>query len=173
MSRLRLACQILEKPGSAADLATAFIKELRAEAGLEPAEARPVEIDAGPAYLVRIEDVSGGQPTSIYYLWVNARNTTFRFIAAGADSFRDQLRDTVLSLRSLTDEEKASISSDLIRSVTARADESISMLTDRSGNHFSPELTAAVNGLPDGIILEQDQLIKILDRKPYLRRARD
>ena len=157
-----------ERPGSATELATAFIEELRAEAGLEPAEARPVKIDAGPAYLVRIEDLSGGQPTSIYYLWVNARNTTFRFIAAGADSFRDQLRDTVLSLRTLTDEEKASIYAYRIRSVTARAGESVDVLSERSGNYFSPELTGAVNGFPDTTVLKQDQLVKILRRKAYL-----
>jgi predicted Zn-dependent protease len=160
-----------ERPGSAIELATSFIEELRAEADLEPAEARPIKLDAGPAYLVRIEDISGDQPTSIYYLWVNARNTTFRFIAAGADSFRDQLRDTVLSLRTLTDEEKASIFFDRIRSVTARNGESMREFSVRSENHFSPELTAAVNGLPEESTLEQDQLIKILQRTPYLRRA--
>jgi predicted Zn-dependent protease len=158
-----------ENPGPAAQLAATFIEALRTKADIMPAEARPVELDAGPAYLVRIEDVSGAQPASIYYLWVNTRNTTFRFIAVGEDSFRDQLRDTVLSLRNLTTEEKASIVDDRIRLVTANTGESILELSARTDNKFPPELTAALNGLPTNAILEQDQLIKILRREPYLR----
>jgi len=161
-----------ERNGPAAELAAAFIEELRTEADLEPTEARPVELDAGPAFLVRIEDISGDKPASIYYLWVNTRSTTFRFIAVGDDSFRDQLRDTVLSLRMMTDEEKASIVDDRIRSVTAHAGESIQMLSARTDNRFSPELTAAVNGLPNATALEQGQLIKILRRTPYFHRVR-
>ena len=158
-----------DQPGSAAELAAAFIEKLHARADIEPAEARPVELNAGPAYLVRIEDTSGEQPVSIYYLWVNAQSTTFRFIAIGADSFRDQLRETVLSLRKMTPDEKNSIVDDRIRSVAANAGESLQSLTVRTGNTFSPELTAAVNGLPDTATLEQDQLIKILRREAYLR----
>jgi len=158
-----------QQPGPAAELATAFIEKLHTDADLEPAEAHPVELDAGPAYLVRIEDPSGNQSASIYYLWVNARSTTFRIIAVGADSFRDQLRDTVLSLRPLTSEEKASIIDERIRSVAANAGESIDELSARAGNRFSPELTAAINNLPDAATLEQGQLVKILRRQRYLR----
>ncbi len=156
-------------PGPVNQLAATFIETLRTEADIVPAEAHPVELDAGPAYLVRIEDASGAQPASIYYLWANTRNTTFRFIAVGADSFRDQLRDTVLSLRNMTAEEKTSIVDDRIRIVTANTGESILELSARTDNKFSPELTAAVNGLPANVSLEQDQLIKILRREPYLR----
>lgn len=158
-----------EQPGHAEDLAAVFIEELRKKTDLEPTEAHSVKLDAGPAYLVRLEDTSGERPVSIYYLWVNTRGTTFRFIAIGADSFRNQLRDTVVSLRGLTQEEKASIVDDRIRSATANAGETLSMLADRTGNLFSPELTAALNGLSDTTILDQGQLVKILQRKPYLR----
>jgi len=157
------------KPGTATELAAAFTEKLRSKAGLEPAEAHPVELDAGPAYLVRIEDTTGEEAVSIFYLWVNTPNTTFRFIAAGSDSFRPQLRDTVLSLRKMTAEEKASMVEERIQSVTAHAGETIQSLSDRTANVFSPELTAAVNGLPDNVVLQQDQLIKILRRTPYFR----
>lgn len=158
-----------EKPGPVTELAASFIEELRSEADIVPTEAHAVDLAAGPAYLVRIEDASGAQPVSIYYLWVNTRNTTFQFIAVGADTFRNQLRDTVLSLRNMTAEEKLSIVDDRIRLVTANAGESILELSVRTDNQFSPELTAAVNGLPDTAILKQDQLVKILHREPYLR----
>ena len=156
-----------EKPGPVTEIAAAFIEELRTQADIVPTEAHPVELEAGPAYLVRIEDASGEQPVSIYYLWINTRNTTFRFIAMGADSFRDQLRDTVLSLRNMTAEEKTSIVDNRIRIVTANAGETILELSMRTGNQFPAELTAAVNGLPYTVTLEQDQLVKILRKEAY------
>ncbi|MDP6674003.1 MAG: M48 family metalloprotease [Gammaproteobacteria bacterium] len=158
-----------ERPGSVAEVAADFLTELSSEEGLEPTSTDSVELDIGPAYLVQLEDTSGELPASIYYMWVNTRGTTFRFIAAGTDLFRDQLRDTVLSLRNMTSEEKASIANDHIRTITANAGESIQELSERTGNLFSPEMTTAVNGLPDITTLKQHQLIKILYREPYLR----
>ena len=158
-----------ERSGPAADIAAEFIEELRKKADIEPAEALAVQLETGPAYLVRIEDPSSEPPVSIFYLWVNARNTTFRIIGVGSASFSNALRDTVLSLRNLTSDEKLSIFDQRIRIVLADAGETIEALSKRTDNAFSPELTAAVNGLPDNVVLTQDQLIKILRREQYLR----
>ncbi len=157
-----------EGPGSAKELAAAFIEKLHKKADLTPAAAHPVDLDAGPAYLVHVDDASGGQRVSIYYLWANTRSANFRLIAVGSDSFSDQLRNTILSLRNMTDEEKASIVVNRIRSVAANAGESLQSLSTRTGNDFSPELTAAVNGLSDTAMLNKGQLIKIMRRESYL-----
>ncbi len=158
-----------ERPGSVAEIAADFATELSSAEGLEAATTESVKLDIGPAYLVHLVDASAELPTSIYYMWINTRNTTLRFIATGADSFRNQLRDGILSLRSMTSEEKASIANECIRTIAANAGESIQQLSARTGNLFSPEMTAAVNGLPDNTILKQHQLIKILSREAYFR----
>jgi predicted Zn-dependent protease len=158
------------RSGPAASLGAEFVEELRKEFEIEPAEARDVEIGEYPAYLVRIEDSSGVAPVSVYYVWINAGNNTFQILAAGADDYRDQLRDTALSLRELTTDERKSIMVLRIRTATVEAGEDLAGLSARTGNQFSPELTAAVNGLADDAELAEGELIKILKHQPYVDR---
>ena len=157
-----------ERPGPANELAEAFVDELRSEAKLEPTEMRAFEIGEWPAYLVRIEDSSGEEPVSVYFVWVNARRSTFQIVAFGADRYRDELRETALSLREMTAEERGSIVTYRIRIATAEAGEDLESLSARTDNAFSVELTAAINGLPSDIKLDAEALIKILSKESYL-----
>ncbi len=155
-------------PVDPSQFARAFVKKLRAEAGVEPAENRKVELGEWPAHLVRIADPSGESPVSIYYLWVASPRLTFQLIGAGTDEYRDALRDTAMSLRNLTPEEATSIVGYRVRIAAAQAGETLTELSAREDNVWSAELTAAANGLPVDAVLEQGALIKILRREPYL-----
>jgi len=160
----------VDRVGDPQALADAFIVKLREEAGLEPVEARAVEIGDWLAYLVRIEDVSGAEPVSTYYLWVNSGRSVFQIIAVGANRFTDRLRDTVLSLRNMTPDERRSIDAYRIRIIPAEDGESLTALSARTDNIWSPELTAAINGLQVTAELRKDVPIKILRREAYLNR---
>jgi len=157
-----------ERSGPAQDLAEAFADELRSEAKLEPAEMRAFEIGEWPAYLVRIEDSSGAEPVSIYYVWVNSQRSTFQIMAVGADDYRDSLRETALSLRDMTPDERDSIVAYRIRIVTADEGDTFDALSVRTGNVFPAGLTAAVNGLQPDAKLDAAALIKILSKESYL-----
>lgn len=157
------------RPGPARELAEAFAEELRSQAKLEPAEMRAFDLGQWPAHLLRIEDASGVEPVSIYYVWVNLRRSTFQVVAMGADRYREALRDTALSLRDMTDDEKKSIVAYRIRIATAEAAETVEDLSARTGNEFSAEFTTVINGLPAGVNLDAGAPIKILSREPYLR----
>jgi predicted Zn-dependent protease len=157
-----------ERPGPANELAEAFAAELRSEAKLEPTEMRAFEIGEWPAYLVRIEDSSGAEPVSIYFVWVNSHRSTFQIVAVGADRYRDELREAALSLRDMTAEERRSIVAYRIRIATAEDGEDMEALSARTDNVFSAALTAAINGLPSEIDLDAGALIKILSKESYL-----
>ena len=157
-----------ERPGPANELAEAFADELRSKAKLEPTEMRSFKIGEWPAYLVRIEDTSGTEPVSIYNVWVNSDRSTFQIVAVGAERYRDDLRETALSLRDMTKDERSSIVAYRIRIATAQAGENLETLSARTGNVFSAEFTAAVNGLPSNVELDKAALIKILSEESYL-----
>jgi len=157
------------QPGPAKNLAEEFAAELRSEAGLEPTEMRAFDMGEWPAHLLRIEDASGVEPVSIYYVWVNLRSSTFQVVAMGADRYREELRETALSLRDMTVDEKKSIVAYRIRIATAEAGETVEDLSLRTGNEFSGEFTSVINGLPAGVELDADAPVKILSREPYLR----
>jgi predicted Zn-dependent protease len=129
---------------------------------------RAFKIGEWPAYLVRIEDTSGTEPVSIYNVWINSDRSTFQIVAIGADRYRDDLRETALSLRDMTSDERGSIVAYRIRIATAQAGENLETLSARTGNVFSAEFTAAVNGLPSSVQLDAAALIKILREESYL-----
>ena len=157
-----------ERPGPAHELAEAFADELRSVAKLEPTEMRAFEIGEWPAYLVRIEDSSGVEPVSIYFVWINSRRSTFQIVAVGADRYRDELRETALSLRDMTADERRSIVAYRIRIATAEGGENMEALSTRTDNVLSAAFTAALNGLPSDVELDAGALIKILSKEAYL-----
>jgi predicted Zn-dependent protease len=156
-----------ERPGPADQLAEAFADELRSKAKLEPTEMRAFKIGEWPAFLVRIEDTSGTEPVSIYNVWINSDRSTFQIVAVGADRYRDDLRETALSLRDMTSDERSSIVAYRIRIATAQAGENLDTLSARTGNVFSAEFTAALNGLQPNVELDAAALIKILREESY------
>ena len=89
-------------------------------------------------------------------------------MAIGADRYRDELRETALSLRDMTADEKRSIVAYRIRIATAEAGEDMEALSARTDNVFSAALTAAINGLPSEVDLDAGALIKILSKESYL-----
>ena len=156
------------RPGPAQELAEAFAEQLRSEANIEPAEMRAFNIGEWPAHMLRIEDESGVEPVSVYYVWINLRQSTFQIVAVGADRYREALRETALSLRGMTEDEKQSIVAYRIRIATALDGESIDDLSVRTENVLSGELTAAINGVPNAALLDAEALVKILSVESYL-----
>jgi predicted Zn-dependent protease len=153
--------------GPAQALAEAFAEKLRSQAKIEPSEMRAVEIGEWPAHMLRIEDSSGVEPVSVYYVWVNLRRSTFQIVALGADRYREALRETALSLRDMNENELQSIVAYRIRIATALEGESLDDLSARTENVLSVALTAAINGIPANAEFDTDALVKILSEESY------
>jgi hypothetical protein len=118
---------------------------------------------------VRFEDTNEANPASLYFLWVTSPGATYQIIGFGADEFRDELREAVLSLHNPSAEERGSIFNYRLRIVEAGAGESLAELKFRSENTLSDELTAIINGLPMNLPLDEGVLIKVV-RAERLRR---
>ena len=155
------------RPGRAGDLATEFAEEVSKAAGLEPQLPAETKIGNWPAWVVKIDDASGTEPVSVYYVWIEARPSVFKIVALGPQRYYDPMRETAESVRRLTEDELKSIVAERIRIVTAENGESIADLNARSGNVLSDELTAAINGLPDGHVFAGGNPVKILRVERY------
>jgi predicted Zn-dependent protease len=157
------------RPTDPSALAQSFISRIEKEAGLSPAEAREVTIGDWPGYVVRFEDADETEPTSLYFLWVTSPGATYQLIGFGADRFRDQLGDAVLSLHNPSAEEREAIFNYRLRIVEAGAGESLGELKIRSENTLSDELTAIINGLPMNLPLAEGVLIKVVRAERFRR----
>ena len=150
-------------------LAQAFITRIEEETGLSPAEAREVEIGDWPAHVVRFEDTNEANPASLYFLWVTSPGATYQIIGFGADEFRDELGDAVLSLHNPSAEERESIVNYRLRIVEAEPGESLAQLKIRVDSTLSDELTAVINGLQTSVPLDEGALIKVIRAERYRR----
>ena len=92
---------------------------------------------------------------------------TYQLIGAGADQYKEQLRETVFSLRPLTKEERDSIAGIRLRIVKAKDGENLSELSKRTGNVWSPAYTALMNNMPQNVKLPKGELVKIAREEKY------
>ncbi len=157
-----------DRPGGAAALAAEFAAEVSNAAGVEPRPPTETRIGDWPAWVVKLDDQSGSEPISVYYVWIEARPNIFKIVALGPNRYFEPMRATADSVRRLTREELDSIVAERIRIAPARDGETISDLAARTGNAMEPALTAAINGREVGEALSAGEPVKILRAEPYL-----
>ena len=132
-----------------------------------PTESRSTKIGILPAHLLTYTDASGEEPVHMHFLWIAYRGLIYQFIGLAPERYRPVLRETALSFRPLSAEEKASIREKRLRVVPARSGETLEQLTKRTGNVWSLKITSVVNGLDQNQTLEKGQLVKIAITQPY------
>ncbi len=146
-----------------------FVERLRKEHRAEPLESRAVESDEWTGYYVTFEESAsrGGERSYLHYLWTRMHGVTYQLVGAGADRYREALRDVALSMRPLAEEDWDSIAALRVRIVEARGGESLAQLGERTGNHWTPAYTALINDLAADETLEAGTLVKIARREHY------
>ena len=121
----------------------------------KPTEARRVEVNGQSGFYVLYAE----KKSNLHLLWVAVGGKMFRMAGAGEDQYKEALRASVLTLRPLKADERASVRALRMRVETAQGGESLETFCKRTGNVFKPELTAVLNDL-DGKPLTQGQLLK-------------
>jgi len=146
-----------------------FVARLREEHQAEPLESRAVESDEWTGYYVTLEEGEsrGSERSYLHYLWARVGEVTYQLVGAGAERYREELRDVALSMRPLADGDWDSIAGLRVRVIEARGGESLAQLGERSGNRWTPEYTALINGLTVGQEMGAGTLVKIARREHY------
>lgn len=146
-----------------------FVARLREEHRAEPLESRAVDSDEWTGYYVTLEEegTRGGERSYLHYLWARMEGVTYQLVGAGADRYRDVLRETALSMRPLAEGDWESIAALRVRVVEARDGESLAQLGERTGNRWTPQYTALINDLTVDQTLEAGTLVKIARRELY------
>jgi predicted Zn-dependent protease len=103
----------------------------------------------------------------LFFLLITHRQLIYQFAGIAPERYRGKIRETALSFRPLTSQERASIRETRLRVVTARSKESLARLSKRTGNVWDVKTTAVVNGINGNQPLVKGQLIKIGVSRPY------
>ena len=144
-----------------------FEEALSRKYRMQPSESRSVKIGDLPAYSLTYTDRGRGEPVYMQFIWVAYRGLLYRFIGMVPERSLPLLKETTSSFRPLTPNEKASIRETRLRVVPAESGESLTRLSTRTGNEWTVELTAVVNGIDAKSGLTAGQRVKIAVSQPY------
>lgn len=166
------AMLLLGIQGPAADpevIGRKFVQKMREKARTEPASMSTTSIGQYPAFVVTYLDRSGGERVYLHVGWVAMGSKTYELIGLAPERHRDTLRNAALTLRPLTDIERAAVTGKRLRIVSAKEGDTLEKLGARAGNVWSPAYTALVNGLQPGDRLPEGRLIKIARQEPAVQ----
>ena len=149
------------------EAAGVFERALYDQHRIKPLRSESVKIGTFPAHLLLYTDTSGKEPMHLAFLWVAYRKMVYRFIGLAPERYRESLRAAALSFRPMNKKERTSIKERRLRVITARTNESLSHLSQRTGNVWPPKATAVVNGIDEDQPLKKGQLIKIAVSQAY------
>jgi len=121
-----------------------------------------------PAYLVSLQDNTSGEVIRIHNLWFRLNELTFQMLGLAKESQTEMLRNTALSIRTLTRQEQKSIHVHNLRIREARTGESIEEFNARTGNVWNAEITAIMNSVEPDTALYKGQLIKVAVKERYV-----
>ena len=150
-------------------LGVKFDMRLRKEFGVVPDRSEPIDLNGMPAYLVSLRDnTSGGEPVRIHSLWFRLNGVTYQTLGLARESQTENLRNTALSIRTLTKQERESINVHKLRIREALADESLKAFNARTGNLWSVQITAIMNNLDPDVTLAKGQMLKVAVKERYI-----
>ncbi len=144
-----------------------FTQRLRRETGLEAAPERVFSAGPWQGRLLRADATAARPPLAACYAWVQGGGTIFRLIGAGQAEHAAAFCAAVQTLRPLAADVRKDITTRRLRVVEALDGEQLAGLGERSGNEWSPALTAAVNDLDAQALLSAGDRIRILRAEPY------
>ncbi|RLD62346.1 MAG: peptidase [Bacteroidetes bacterium] len=147
-------------------LGLAFV-ELIKENGLSPKENKPMKINGNPAYFVSLQDDSGEKPVEVQLYWLKMGDIVFHVIGVGYLEHIEFISKTVHSVRNLTKEEKAGITSLKIQYAKTNEGESLEDFSKRTNNEWDDETTIIMNNLDTDAKLTSGQVLKIAVEEAY------
>ena len=103
----------------------------------------------------------------LYFLFIAYRGFIYQLIGIAPEQYHENLRETALSFRPLSAEERASVNETRLRIVSAGANETLERLAKRTGNVWDDTTTAMVNGLTPDQVLKKGELVNIAIPQPY------
>jgi predicted Zn-dependent protease len=163
---------LLEAQERGADPAAAAARFAQANR-IELRDAESLRIGGEPAHRAWSVLETADGTVGLDLTWIAHPAAIFRIAGLSPPSrfagYEPAFVRTAASFRRLSESERASIRELRLRIARARAGEQLAALSRRTGNAWSPEETAAANGLPLGVPLSEGDPVKIALEVPYQR----
>lgn len=153
------------------EAANAFLADLRTQARVDVAGLDLVKIANRDAVRGQLLVANRKGQVAVDVTWIAHGGMIYRIMGVVPSGYGSEHRrifgEVGQSFRSLGSGERSSIRELRLRVHQARAGESLSELSRRTGNGWSVEQTAVVNGLAPDTLLSSGQQVKVAIAQPY------
>lgn len=153
--------------GDPDSLGLSYAKILKEKYKIQLRQNESIVVNGYPGYAIAFEDLSGKSPVEVLLYWVKTDKVILNIMGMGYPAYSRALSEAALSVRPLSNEEKAGIAAVRIRLVEAHAGESLQTVCERSENVWDLETTALMNGIRQDALLQDSMLLKIARRETY------
>ena len=140
-----------------------FYNEFR----IQPVRDAFFDLNGNDAHILTYRERTNGDVTSILFLWVEQNGRIYQIIGVSPEAHREEILACATSFRALTREEQQAFTGFKIRLAEAYGGESFADFSERTGNVFSPEATAAMNGYAPDNVFQGGELLKYVREEPY------
>lgn len=149
------------------EAATKFNKEVLDKNKIKPNESKAIEINGFPAYTTTVISQSNEQTALSQMTWIQIDSTILNVVNISLKSYELTLQESINSIRKLNDDEKESISTDVLRIAYAEKGETIISLCERTNSKAHPDFVALINAVDKDKTLNLGEPIKIIVEEPY------
>ncbi|MGL1888421.1 MAG: M48 family metalloprotease [Reichenbachiella sp.] len=148
-------------------LAKEYTKALKKSKRNAKVKSEKVSVNDNDAYLVTVATQSGGKVVFTHIIWISMNNTNYMIAAESHSESQDAIKETALSLHTLTKDEKAQIVNRNVKVIAANQDETLDDVAMRVDNKMKSKLLYPMNGLPFDTVLMKNQKVKTIGETPY------
>ncbi len=158
----------LEAPGKAPEeYAKAFENEIRKQHKASPYRSESRVVNSHEGYIVSMEDNTGNETMYIHILWVKVDGLIFKLIGFAPRTLESELKESALSLRTLTSSERKNVEMRTMKIVRAKENETVKELIARSNNVLKIDVVNVINDLEKDAKLKENEAIKIAVNELY------
>ncbi len=158
----------LEDGGEPTALAEERVTELDEEFDVTPERNESVNINGWQGHIVTIREEARDGRFLASFLWVKAGDTTLQLLAFGSDQHEEKMAEALTSVRPMDVDGDDMLFVGRVQIVEAKDGESLIELGARSGNRWSPRMTAIMNDLSVDDVLSDGMLIKTVRYVPFI-----
>jgi len=152
---------------SPSDYAKQFLEAANKQGKLNIVRNEEVFINGNMAYIVIMSESTRRGEVYSYMLWLNLKSVTYQFVGVSLKKHEEVMKQSVLSFRRISEEERMSIHKLVVRIVTGVDGESLDELAGRTGSIGAGKFLSVFNNLPGDTRLKDGQVIKVIKREVY------
>jgi predicted Zn-dependent protease len=126
-------------------------------------------INSFPAYLLRLKHSDKSQVVILELIWLNYKNQVTQLVGVGIPDRKKEIHQSLCSFRLATKEEVNSLRLYEVQLTTARKNETIENLSERTANRLNLNMTAVINNQTSATF-KGGEPVKIVTATPYQSR---